>query len=37
MLTKEQMTELFNRHITVYPIRYRCAIPYYPKPVKKKP
>ena len=34
-MSKEELQELFNRHITVYPVRYRCAIPYYPKKPKK--
>jgi hypothetical protein len=37
-MSKEELAKMFERYITVYPPRYRCAIPYYPKKklVKKK-
>ena len=38
MLTKEQFNKLFEKHITVHPWRYACAIPIKTKKklVKKK-
>jgi hypothetical protein len=30
-MPKEELSRLFERHITVYPIRHTCGIPVKPK------
>jgi hypothetical protein len=38
-MSKEELAKLFEQYITVYPLRYACGIPFYPKKkklVKKK-
>lgn len=36
-MSKEEFNKIFSRHITIYPIRYVCGLPLYPKKPKRKP